>query len=413
MPRDETVAIIGAGAAGLMAAIHAARPGVRVVLLERNKDGGRKILISGGGRCNVLPGKLDERVFVTASSANSLKKILRSWPLEEMKRFFETEAALPLRLEEATGKLFPVADRSRAVRDSLRQLAVARGWCSTGSSRRGRLSVSTEAVGESARRAVPVSMPDRLSSRRGTVGAKHRFGRVRFEAVGVDGPHRTPHLPCPHATYPDSADIRRSRRRFVGVGADCTFWIRDQGRQGRLPLHPPWLFRAGIAGCLTCCGPGTTGGESPAVIAINWAGLSKEEWRELLAPSEGTVAQVVRRQLPTRLADRLLAEAGIPPGTQLAQLRKPSRTELVAALTKYQLPWTSDEGYKKAEVTGGGVALSEIQPSTLESRIIPRLFLAGELLDAFGPIGGYNFTWAWITGRLAGLGAASSVLGSE
>ncbi|HRP08842.1 MAG TPA: NAD(P)/FAD-dependent oxidoreductase, partial [Gemmatimonadales bacterium] len=102
-----SIAIIGAGAAGLMAAIHAASAGGRVVLLERTGDGGRKILISGGGRCNVLPASLDERRFVTASSPNSLRKILRSWPHREMRTFFERDANLPLVVEESTGKLFP------------------------------------------------------------------------------------------------------------------------------------------------------------------------------------------------------------------------------------------------------------------------------------------------------------------
>ena len=73
-------------------------------------------------------------------------------------------------------------------------------------------------------------------------------------------------------------------------------------------------------------------------------------------------------------------------------------------LTHYPLPWTGNEGYKKAEVTGGGVSLAEIRPDTMESRIAPGLFLCGELLDAFGPIGGYNFAWAWVTGRAAGRG---------
>ena len=73
-------------------------------------------------------------------------------------------------------------------------------------------------------------------------------------------------------------------------------------------------------------------------------------------------------------------------------------------MTAYPLPWTGDEGYKKAEVTGGGVALAEVDPRTLESRRAPGLFFAGEILDAFGPIGGYNFAWAWATGRLAGQG---------
>jgi predicted flavoprotein YhiN len=78
-----------------------------------------------------------------------------------------------------------------------------------------------------------------------------------------------------------------------------------------------------------------------------------------------------------------------------------------------ELPWTGPtaaDGYRKAEVTGGGVSLAEIDPRTMESRIAPRLFLCGEILDAFGPIGGYNFFWAWATGRAAGIAAASAVL---
>ena len=102
----------------------------------------------------------------------------------------------------------------------------------------------------------------------------------------------------------------------------------------------------------------------------------------------------------------LLAEAGVEDTRTLAQLRREERVRLITALTRHPLPWTGDEGYKKAEVTGGGVALGEIDPRTMESRLHPGLFLCGEILDTFGPIGGYNFLWAWATGRAAGLGAA-------
>jgi predicted flavoprotein YhiN len=110
--------------------------------------------------------------------------------------------------------------------------------------------------------------------------------------------------------------------------------------------------------------------------------------------------------LPRRLADRLLDEAGVDAATPLAQLRKEARRALVTALTAYAIPWTGDAGYRKAEVTGGGVALDQIDPRTMESRTRPGLYLCGEVLDAFGPIGGHNFLWAWATGRAAGLGAA-------
>src|SRR5689334_15528706 len=127
------VVVVGAGAAGFMAAIFAARPdadtdedsgsGRRVLLLERTKDGGRKILMSGGGRCNVLPSELTPGRFVTASSPHTLKKLLLAWPHGEQRRFFEERLQIPLALEEETGKLFPVSNRARDVRDSLRGMA--------------------------------------------------------------------------------------------------------------------------------------------------------------------------------------------------------------------------------------------------------------------------------------------------
>ena len=110
-----------------MAAIFAAAAGAETVLLERTRDGGRKILISGGGRCNILPARVDERRFVTDSSPNTLRKMLRSWPLAEQVSFFEHELRLPLVEEEESAKLFPVSNRARDVRDGLLALAANRG----------------------------------------------------------------------------------------------------------------------------------------------------------------------------------------------------------------------------------------------------------------------------------------------
>src|SRR3954469_8439386 len=90
------VVVIGAGAAGSMAAIFAAQAGAATTLLERTRDGGRKIIISGGGRCNVLPMRVDESRFVTDSSPHLLRKMLRSWRLAEQIAFFENELRLPL-----------------------------------------------------------------------------------------------------------------------------------------------------------------------------------------------------------------------------------------------------------------------------------------------------------------------------
>lgn len=141
---------------------------------------------------------------------------------------------------------------------------------------------------------------------------------------------------------------------------------------------------------------------------MRWTDLDAAAWDRLLREGEGTVLAVLRGHLPARLAEALLEDAAIAGATPTAQLKREDRLRLVETLTHHRLHWTGDEGYQKAEVTGGGVALNEVDPRTLESRIHRGLFLCGEILDAFGPIGGYNFAWAWATGRAAGRGAANT-----
>jgi predicted flavoprotein YhiN len=146
---------------------------------------------------------------------------------------------------------------------------------------------------------------------------------------------------------------------------------------------------------------------APAELRVRWTPLGEAEWQEALRPAgAGMLLAALRSHLPERLAAALSAHAGVEATRPLAHLRRDERVRLVDTLVRGRLPWSGHEGYKKAEVTGGGVSLDEIDPRTLESRLHPGLFLCGEMLDAFGPIGGYNFLWAWATGRAAGLGAA-------
>ena len=150
-----------------------------------------------------------------------------------------------------------------------------------------------------------------------------------------------------------------------------------------------------------------TGTTSPARIVVRWTPLGEKDWESALRPRGArTVLGALSAELPDRLAKALLEVANVERGRPLSNLSRDERLRLIETLVRGVLPWTGDEGYKKAEVTGGGVSLSEIDPRTMESRKHKGLFLCGEMLDAFGPIGGYNFFWAWATGRAAGLGAA-------
>jgi hypothetical protein len=154
-------------------------------------------------------------------------------------------------------------------------------------------------------------------------------------------------------------------------------------------------------------------GAAPPAIFVQWTApsthsgqaLGEAAWDARLRAGRRPLLSLLREHLPERLGACLLAEAGLA-DVEADQMRRADRQGLVALLTRYPLPYAGHEGYKTAEVTGGGVPLTEIHAATLESRVAPpKVHLCGELLDAFGPIGGYNFLWAWVTGRAAGLAA--------
>ena len=404
---NRRVAVIGAGAAGSMAAIFAAAAGAETLLLERTRDGGRKILISGGGRCNILPARVDERRFVTDSSPNSLRKMLRSWPLHEQIAFFEQELDLPLVEEEETAKLFPRSNRARDVRDGLLALAARRG---------ARFMPETTVTG-----LVPTSngwSVERLGGEPLCVDAVVvASGGLSVPATGSDGRGLAILAGLGHTihpTYPALTPVVAEPPPFAslaGVSLPATLTARDDGRTetaagGFLFTHRGYSGPA-VLDVSHVLVRSRMEGESRARLLVQWTNMDETEWEAALQPEgSGTVLGVVRRELPVRLAEAIVELAGVPRTRPLAQLRRDERLRLIELLIRGELPWTSDEGYKKAEVTGGGVSLAEIDPRTMESRRHPGLFLSGEVLDAFGPIGGYNFLWAWATGRAAGTAAA-------
>ncbi len=146
-------------------------------------------------------------------------------------------------------------------------------------------------------------------------------------------------------------------------------------------------------------------GEKPAV-RVAWLDRTEEEWVEVLARGRGTVRGALKGELPDRFVDHLLDELELW-DAPISPMRREDRARLLRALVAYELPWVDSGGYREAEATGGGVALAEVDPRTLQSRIVPCVHFAGEILDAVGQLGGFNFLWAFATGRLAGEGAAA------
>ena len=392
----------------MMASIFAARAGARTTLLERTKDGGRKILISGGGRCNVLPSRVDESRFVTDSSPNILRRIVRAWPLDEQIRFFEQDVGIPLELEAESLKLFPASHKARDVRDGLLDCAQRAG-----------VDIITDTN-------VTDFAPDgalwRVSCDDGRTYSADALivatGGLSVPNTGSDGRglailRRLGHTL--HPTYAALTPLTVEPNDFTalsGISLPVTLTAKSESASakwtgGFLFTHRGYsgptvlnVSHVAVRSRIT--------GASRAALTVRWTSLGDDEWNARLQPhGVRTVSGALRAELPERLAAVLLQRAGIDPLRTLSELRRDERIRLVDALVRGELPWAGDESYKKAEVTGGGVSLADIDFRTMESRKCPGLFLCGEVLDAFGPIGGYNFLWAWCTGRAAGTGAAA------
>ncbi len=407
-----------------MAALFAARGGRRVTLLERTSDGGRKILISGGGRCNVLPSRFDPSQYFTDSSPNILRNILRSWPDHAQRAFFENDLGLQLELEEESGKLFPVTHRARDVRDRLvRALADAGVEIIFDATVRGIDRASANVGdggdggdgGDAARASwnVQLTSGDALTThaviiatgglsvpKTGSDGIGFRIARALGHTVRDAYAALTPLTMDPPlygslagVSFPVTLHVPQPKRPFSTHGG---FLFTHVGYSGPSVLDVSHFAVRALE----------RGGEQS--IHVQWTERNEAEWEAALREGNASVGTILRRDLPERLLDRMLADAQVPSARAVPQLRKDERKRLVQMLARFPLPYTGHEGYRKAEVTGGGVALEEIDARTMQSRLHPGLYFCGEVLDAFGPIGGYNFAWAWATGRLAGLAAGTS-----
>jgi len=401
---------VGAGAAGLTAAIFAARAGARVLLLETRPAPGAKIRASGGGRCNVLPSAVTLDDFHTSGSRTALRNILFSWPLDAVRTFFETDLGVPLKREE-TGKLFPVDDDPRRV------VAALVAACRTaGVPLHGEFRVTrAQRPGATAPRfALTAAAGGRVTCDRLVLAT----GGLSLPKTGSDGHGFALARAWGHALVPPYPALvpllcdDRRWRALAGVSLPARVRAVRGGRAAGEERTGSFLFtHRGFSGPVVLdmsrhlTGPAGEGMQ----LRVRWGGDDAPDWDDLLRRGGARpLAALLAERLPRRLAERLLDEAGLQPAVRAADLTREARLALTGALTDFPLPVAGNEGYRTAEVTGGGVPLGEVSPRTLESRIVPGLHFAGEILDGTGRIGGFNFLWAWVTGRKAGLAAAAA-----
>ena len=438
MPDAANIAILGGGAAGLLAAIRCAEAGAAgVVVLEAAAQPGRKILVSGGGRCNVLPMEEARERFVSAAPARVVGRFLARVPLETQRAFFEDLLGGPLREEPEAKKLFPPSNRAKDVRDAL----VARALASGAAIRAG---AAVREIGRTdAGFAIRLAEGPDVTAARVILatgglsvlgGGADGGGLAWAEALGHTLVPTYPALvpltgdaPAHHALSGVSANARvTAMNAATGESArsEGGFLFTHRGWSGPSVLDVSHVVekaaRAGARAEVRVCfgfGEEKISANGPVRAAAAKASTSAEAaaaaWDEALraggASGAGASLSSFLRKSPSSLPDRLLhlvfAECGVA-DQPLSRLTRDARRKVAATLAAFTIPATGTEGYRTAEVTGGGVALDEVDPGSGKSKVVPGLWLAGEVLDAFGPIGGFNFQWAWGTGWTAGESAA-------
>jgi predicted Rossmann fold flavoprotein len=403
------ICIIGAGAAGLMAAIAAARAGAQVRLLDGAKHIGAKILVSGGSRCNVTNEYVAPSRFHGEGAAPFVTRILRSFSPADTHRFF-AGIGVELKLEE-TGKFFPTTDSSRTVLNAmLQELAASGATLSTQTpvteleKTEDGWKISTPEE-EIFARAVILCTGGLALPKTGSDGRGYRMARKFGHSIIQTTPALTPLISqrAPHAKFSGlTMPVRLQFRKKDGgkiAAYDGSFLFTHFGYSGPAALnisrhvarekqHPDAHVTLRLVPDVA------DGGEA------QW-------WHDFAGKNaKKTYAGAMNEILPGKLAATMPALAKIAPQITLGRFDKAQIAAAKAALFEMPLPVDEVADYVKAETTAGGVALAEIEPATMMSKVVPSLFFAGEVCDVDGWLGGYNFQWAWSSGVVAGRAAA-------
>ena len=420
---DWDIIIIGGGPAGLMAGARAAARGRRTLLLDKNIMPGAKILISGGGRCN-LTHACDARGIIDALGPQGkfLHSALAAFGPNEVVEFFHAEG-VPTYVESDTGKVFPKSDRSSdvlavllrrlksagcelATSEPLIELEGDGDSASAGSKNGFRLTTSKRTLFAEK---VLIATGGKSYPDCGTTGDGYRFAEKLGHTI----------VPPRPALVPISTNIEAIRALQGITLPDVLTRVMEPAGYGNRK-NPRCL--ASRRGALLFTHFGLSG---PAVMDISRfiTGYEKDHRlvleidllpeirekpleemiaRECAENGKKTAATLFDRWTPHRVAMAVFPQTDVDPLRRLAEFSKEERCSLIHGVKHFCVPISGTLGFRHAEVTAGGVALAEVDSRTMQSKKRQNLYFSGELLDLDGPIGGYNLQIAFSTGFLAG-----------
>lgn len=401
--------IIGAGAAGLMAAGAARRLGHTVTLLEHSGQPGRKLLITGKGRCN-LTNNCTEREFLQNIRSNPrfLYSAIAAFPPSAAMALFEQELGLPLKTERGR-RVFPQSDRAADVRDALLRYAGLSGGGGQGA--RLILEGAASLLLQNGRCTGAITTGGRRCLADAVLVAT---GGVSYPSTGSTGDGYRLAQSAGHSIRPPSPSLVS----LVEQGDTCRQLTGLSLRNVRLTLledqtpvfseQGELLFtHFGISGPLTLSASAHMGDPAlhryTACIDLKPALTEEQLYKRITADfallGAKNAQNALTKLLPAKLRGVMAARWGVPPELRANQATRPQKQRLAALLKGFELPIRSKGDLEHAVVTSGGVNVREVDPKTMASRLCPGLYFAGEVLDLDGYTGGYNLQIAWCTAQ--------------
>ena len=398
----KTVLVIGGGAAGMMAALTAAEDqNNRVILLERQQRVGRKLLSTGNGRCNLT------NLGATAANYHGeqpdfMRPALRQLPPTETLALFRSFGLLTV--TEESGRVYPLSDSASSVLDVLRFQLQQRGVelrCASPARE-----IRREKGGFAVRTDEETLRAERLIvACGGAAGGKLGGVTDGYELLAPLGHMRTKLYPSlvQLVTEPDYP------RALKGVRADAALrLLRGRDCLGRAQGEVQFTER-GVSGpaAFDLSRAVSTGGEGLVLQLDFLRDYTEAQLRAILIQRRESLPDLDASELMTglvhnRLGKMLLRYSGVDTRKSIAALNDRELSHAADACKNFRLPLRGTEGFDNAQVTAGGLRTADFDPETMQSRLVPGLYVCGELLDVDGDCGGYNLQWAWASGRLAG-----------
>ena len=415
---ETEVCIIGAGPAGLMAAIGAATKGAATLLVEGNANAGHKLLVTGGGRCNFTHvASVDELVRAFGQAGRFLRHSFHELPPEDVQAFFAARGVAGT--VDPDGCVFPAVDRATAIRDVLIretethgvQCVYGRPVTQVAVAAKG-FEIHTKRHTISAQRVI-IATGGLSWPQTGSTGDGYRLAEKLGHALVPARPALVPLVTrdkWPHemagVTIAEAALRATVSQRKVSSRGSLVFTYDGIG--GPAPQDMSRFLTEALA-------------EGPSGLKIRLdlapdrdeVALDRQLQDQLALHPKKRMPNILAEFVPKRLAATLCHLACCDVDLEANQITKDIRKRLAGLLKSLPLCVTGTRPIAEATVTRGGVSLPQIEPRTMASKVCPGLYFAGEVIDADGPCGGYNLQMCFATGLLAGRCAADSVVNSR